>query len=158
MHVRTSEIVVKSAICKSHQHDMLSKLIGVWFGASLAIDMEARVKFTAKSLDRRVGLDVGRTVFAAFHKLETVIVVGAVATRLCIGPNESTSLGGEVSLSDAALVCASGAFLLQMLVVAPALNRRVAAEVDEGKPLPKSNVHVYYVLLEGIKLGALLCV
>lgn len=155
-HARVRKIIAKSAICNNHM--MLSKLIGVWFGASVAIDVEAKVKFSAKSLDRRVGLDVGRTVFAAFHKLETLIVVGAIGTRLWVGPNESTLLAGEVTLSDAALVCAGGAFLLQLLVVAPALNRRVAAEVDEGKPLPKSSVHVYYVLLEGIKLAALLCV
>lgn len=152
------EIVAKNAICNANMM-LLSKLIGVWFGASLAIDVEARAKFSAKLLTRRVGLDVGRTVFAAFHKLETVIVIGAVATRLYIGPNSSAAvLGSGVSVSDAALACASGAFLLQMLVVAPVLNRRVAAEVDDDKPMPKSTVHIYYVLLEGIKLAALLCV
>jgi hypothetical protein len=146
----------KTEICNDNML-VLSKLIGCWFGASLAIDVEAVVKFKAKSLDRRVGLDVGRTVFAAFHKLETLIVLATIATRF-ITSDLSSSSSSSSSISDTALMCASGAFLVQLLVIAPALNRRVAAEVDEGKPLPKSNVHLFYLAFEAIKLGALVFV
>ena len=127
---------------------LLQALCFVWAGLVLGISfLEAPVKFGVPSVTRRIGLDVGRHVFAALNTVE----IGAAV------------LGGGLLLMRApgavatwALGSVGGVLAVQSLWLLPVL-RRQAATIIEGGSVPDANyVHVGYVCLEASKVGALL--
>ena len=65
---------------------MIRFIAYVWLGLVLGVSFLATpIKFRAKSLTRPVALDVGRTTFHAFGKLEWLLSVALVVITCC-GP------------------------------------------------------------------------
>eukprot|EP00123_Amoebidium_parasiticum_P006721 comp17617_c0_seq1/m.17303 comp17617_c0_seq1/g.17303 ORF comp17617_c0_seq1/g.17303 comp17617_c0_seq1/m.17303 type:complete len:140 (-) comp17617_c0_seq1:45-464(-) len=121
-----------------------------WAGTSTAIDVEATVKFTAPTLTREVGLDVGRHVFAAQLKLESGLAVVTLAT----------AYAHRNALSDrtvAALVSALVLHGLQRFFFLPRLAKRAELAINKEK-VPESKLHAYYIGVEVAKVLALLFV
>eukprot|EP00126_Sphaerothecum_destruens_P005388 Sdes_comp18734_c0_seq3m9090 len=120
----------------------------IWAGVCLGICVEARVKFSAPSLTREVGLDVGRTVFRAILRVEKVLCFVTWALYFQQG-FEPQSYGFTY------LALATGCAFLQWFWLSPLLNQRAEIFIKGGKP-PSSYQHFYYVLLEGCKIASLL--
>lgn len=98
-----------------------------------------------------MAFDVGRTVFAAQHKLESALALGTLAA-FATAPAEPSSR------AKLALAVASTALLTQLLVLSPRLMRRADAIIRRTPPPPETDVHRYYIVTELIKIGALLFV
>lgn len=128
----------------------LSSLYFIWLGMVLAISfMEAPVKFLTPSLTRAVALDVGRTVFSAFHIVQAVLALVVLLFSL--------SLWKKFSLLWLALL----ALLLIILAVQsfwllPALTQRALA-IGAGESLAPSAHHIIYAVLEAAKTLLLVC-
>lgn len=121
----------------------------VWFGLVLGVSFLATpVKFRAKSLTRPVALDVGRTTFHAFGKLEwflsVVLIVVTVLNRSALEP---------VDWFLVALVLVVVG--VQTLWLIPRLDVRVQAIIDGEEP-PRSHLHSVYAGAEVAKAVALL--
>jgi hypothetical protein len=118
----------------------------VWLGMVLAISfLEAPLKFRAEGLDLRVGLAIGRIVFRALNIVE---VIWAVVIAVCLVIAEPSTTVVVLAAVTAALLAA------QILLVRPRLNRRTA-RVLAGEDAPRSRAHHAYIVLEVLKLGAL---
>jgi hypothetical protein len=119
----------------------------VWFGMVLAISfLEAPLKFRAPGVSLRIGLGIGRLVFRALNIVEAVLAA-AILAAVAADPPPARAI---VPLAVAIAVLAA-----QLLVVRPLLNRRSDA-VLAGRDAPHSHAHHAYVVLEAIKLAALL--
>ncbi|MFI8008131.1 DUF4149 domain-containing protein [Streptomyces sp. NPDC086010] len=118
-------------------------LCSVWIGAVVSISfLEAPLKFRAPGLTMPLALSVGRVVFPALIRVETVLLVlaaGASATH------------GTAAL---ALLPAAAVLAVQALVIRPRLDVR-ALQIIAGRTLPQSRLHLLYVAGETIKLVAL---
>ena len=128
---------------------MMQFLAYVWLGLVLGVSFLATpVKFRAKSLTRPVALDVGRTTFHAFGKLEwvlsVVLVIVTVQNRGALEPVDWFLIG-------LVLVIVFG----QTLWLIPRLDVRVQAIID-GKELPRSHLHSVYAGAEFVKAVVLL--
>ncbi len=128
---------------------MLRFVAYVWLGLVVGVSFIATpVKFRAESLTLPVALDVGRTTFHLFGKVEWALtVILAVAAYL---------VRDQLSLADWALVG-----LVVMIIVLqggwliPRLDVRVAAVIAD-QPLPPSHLHTVYAGAEAVKAIALL--
>lgn len=119
----------------------------VWLGMVLAISfLEAPLKFRAPNVTLQIGLGIGRLVFRTLNTVEMVFAAGIVLAALKSRPS------GVVA---AAVVVAVGALVVQLVAVRPRLNRRSDA-VLAGRVGPRSHGHHVYVVLELIKVVALL--
>jgi hypothetical protein len=118
----------------------------IWLGMVVAISfLEAPLKFRAPGVSVRIGLGIGRLVFAALNRVEIVLLL-AVAGALLAGPRPAPVL---VAASVTAALLA-----VQLAVVRPVLTRR-SNRVLAGEELPRSRAHLYYVALELSKAIAL---
>ncbi|MDF2438679.1 MAG: hypothetical protein K0Q95_3055 [Bacteroidota bacterium] len=119
----------------------------LWAGMIAAISfLEAPVKFTAPSLTLQVGLDVGRHVFHAFNKVEIVF-----GTLLMI-----TVLAGQMPKRIKLLSFLVAALLiLECLWLLPVLDKRALAIISGNVPEGESP-HVWYIIIDGLKLIALI--
>jgi len=117
-----------------------------WLGLVLGISfLEAPLKFRAPGVTLRLGLGIGRLVFAALNRIEVVLAI-AVWVTLLVG-----------SRSPAALTAAGAVvlvLLVQLTAVRPALTRR-SDRVLAGEDGPRSRAHLGYVGLEVVKVVAL---
>lgn len=115
----------------------------LWSGMLVGISfLESWVKFRAPTLTKAIGLDVGRTVFNVFHKVQfgllTILIILGLFTNLSF---EHSLLLGIVGLC----------LLLQVIWLFPKLNKR-ADLIIKGLEPPKSHIHAIYGILEIIKL------
>jgi hypothetical protein len=118
----------------------------IWLGMVVAISfLEAPLKFRAPGVSVRIGLGIGRLVFAALNRVEIVLLL-AVAGALLAGPRPVPVL---VAASVTAALLA-----VELAVVRPVLTRR-SNRVLAGEELPRSRAHLYYVALELSKAIAL---
>lgn len=119
----------------------------LWAGMTLGISfLESWAKFRAQSLSRAVGLDVGRTVFAIFHKVQLFFLVALIGLIIAM----PKILVIQVMMALIVLI-----FLTQTFILLPRLNQRVAL-ILKGVELQKSVIHSIYGLLELFKLCLLL--
>ncbi|MFF9458596.1 hypothetical protein [Streptomyces flaveolus] len=115
----------------------------VWIGAVVAVSfLETPLKFRAQGITLPLGLSVGRLVFRALTRLETVLLACAAAAAAAHG-------SAVLALLPAAVVLAA-----QMLVIRPRLDER-ARRIITGRTPPPSRLHVLYVAGEVLKLAAL---
>lgn len=118
----------------------------VWLGMVLAISfLEAPLKFRAPDVSLRIGLGIGRLVFRALNAVEVFFAV-VVVVSLAVGSPPAAS---------AASVVAIGALAVQLLAIRPMLTRRSDA-VLAGVDVPRSRGHYAYIVLEALKVLALL--
>lgn len=130
---------------------MIRLVAFVWLGMVLGISFLATpIKFRAPSLTLPVALDVGRTTFHAFGKVEWVLTVllavAAILVRSDLEPLDWGLFGLVV-----VIVVAQAAWLI------PALDVRVEA-VIAGTPLPPSPLHRVYAGAEVVKAVVLLLI
>ncbi|MGI5458757.1 hypothetical protein ACQEWB_37405 [Streptomyces sp. CA-249302] len=119
----------------------------LWLGMVLAISfLEAPLKFRAPGVTAPVGLGIGRIVFRALNRVESVLA-GVLLTAVAVG-------GPPLSVS---VVTATAVLLLavQLLLIRPGLNRR-SSRVLAGETLPRSSAHHFYVATETAKALTLL--
>ena len=129
---------------------LLQAVAYVWAGLVLGVSfLEAPVKFTAPSVTRAIGLDVGRHVFAALNRVE--IGLGGLALAAVFG-------GGAGPAVKGAVAAAAGILALQTGWLLPVLRKR-AGRIVEGRGEPEgSYAHRGYVALEVAKVAGLLWV
>ena len=119
----------------------------VWLGMVLAISfLEAPLKFRAPNVTLQIGLGIGRLVFRALNTVELVFAAAIVLAALMNRPSTAVM---------AAFAAAVAALAVQLVAVRPRLNRR-SDEVLAGREGPRSRMHHVYVVLELIKVVALL--
>lgn len=128
---------------------MIRFIAYVWFGLVLGVSFLATpIKFRAKSLTRPVALDVGRTTFHAFGKLEWALSVALVVITVQI---RSSLEPVDWFLIALVLVIVVG----QTLWLIPRLDVRVEA-IIAGEEVPRSHLHSVYAGAEFAKAIALL--
>ncbi len=118
----------------------------VWLGMVLAISfLEAPLKFRAPGVTVPIGLGIGRIVFRALNLAEVVLAVAVVTAAVVSGPPGAVrgALGAVVAV-----------LALQLLAVRPVLDRRSDRVLAGGTP-PRSRAHLAYVVLEVVKVVAL---
>lgn len=126
---------------------LLQALCFVWLGLVAGISfLEAPVKFTAPSLTRSVGLDVGRHVFAALNKVE--LMFAALALGLLV-------LGGPAAVVWWMLAGLIAILLVQTIWLLPALRAQAAAIIGGDLKHASSSLHIGYVALEVAKVVGL---
>lgn len=117
----------------------------VWLGMVLAISfLETPLRFRAPGVTLPLGLGIGRSVFRALNTVEAVL---AVAIVCCLAV-------GVPAVAGWAAGVAAGVLVVQLLAVRPGLGRRSDA-VLAGRDAPRSRAHVAYVVLEVVKVAAL---
>ncbi|PKQ67152.1 hypothetical protein [Labilibaculum manganireducens] len=119
----------------------------VWVGFLLAISfMEAWVKFRAVSLDLPTGLDVGVHVFGALNMIERLF---SAMLLVYVFINYTDKVVVLTGLTIFTFVVAQSGYLL------PELNQH-AQLIIMGMVPEKNSIHHIYVLMEVVKLVALL--
>ncbi|MFD0784904.1 hypothetical protein ACFQZ8_13425 [Micromonospora azadirachtae] len=122
-------------------------VVFVWLGMVLAISfLEAPLKFRAPGVTVPIGLGIGRLVFRALNVIEAGFALALLAGVL-LGP----ASGAVVGVAGLAVVV----LLLQLGAVRPRLNSRTD-RVLAGADAPRSGSHLGYVVLEVVKVAALL--
>lgn len=120
----------------------------MWVGLLLGVSFLATpVKFLAPSLSLAVALDVGRHTFAVFNKVEWLLAVTALLLLFGVRSRFSALM----IILICAVVAAETFWLL------PELDRRVVLIIAGQQP-PASTRHSLYVVLEIVKLVALIAV
>ncbi|MEO8041935.1 MAG: hypothetical protein ABI646_04905 [Acidobacteriota bacterium] len=116
----------------------------IWFGMIAAISfMEAPLKFQAPGITLPLGLGVGRLIFFALNKIEIVLAGVFLLSLLGIRP-----------LARAAVVifaCISLILVLETVWLLPVLDVR-AEQVIAGTAKPFSNLHLFYIAFDAVKL------
>ena len=130
---------------------MIRFIAYAWFGLVLGVSFLATpIKFRAKSLTRPVALDVGRTTFHAFGKLEWVLSVALAAIAVRVRSSLQPVDWFLIALVLIVVVA-------QALWLIPRLDVRVEA-IIAGEELPRSHLHTVYAVAEFAKALALLLV
>jgi len=125
----------------------LAVLTLVWAGMVIGVSgLATPVKFAAPSLSLPVALDVGRTTFRFFTRVEWGL--GLLLVLLTPSLRRRRLLLLPVLFIVATL-------LLQALYLLPRLDLRVAAIISGQMP-PPSSLHAWYTAAEAGKLAALL--
>jgi hypothetical protein len=119
----------------------------LWLGMVLAISfLEAPLKFRAPGLELRVGLAIGRIVFRALNLAE---ITWAIVIAVCLIADAQSTTATTVAVIAGALL------VIQLVVVRPRLNRR-SNHVLAGADMPRSSAHHAYIVLETVKVAALI--
>ncbi|PBQ33207.1 hypothetical protein CNR22_15970 [Sphingobacteriaceae bacterium] len=119
-------------------------VIYLWIGFVCAISfMEAWLKFRAPGVNLSIGLGIGRLVFSALNKVEWVFAIALVSTLLC-------SKGSVSAPFNLFLLLAVILLVMQTFLLLPYLDARAQLHMD-GKSVPASNAHLYYVAFEVTK-------
>jgi hypothetical protein len=120
----------------------------LWIGFVCAISfMEAWLKFRAPGVTIQIGLGIGRVVFGALNKVEWVFAIALVINNLI-------SREHSFSLQNFYLIVALVLLITQTCWLLSALDARAEAHI-QGVPVPSSNLHVYYVIAEILKIVTL---
>lgn len=120
----------------------------LWIGFVCAISfMEAWLKFRAPGVTMPIGLGIGRLVFSALNKAEWVFGI-AIFINLLLSKEPVFVLGNFAFFLPLFLLIIQTVFLL------PALDARAELCIQQ-KPIPSSNLHLYYVGAEVIKVTSL---
>ncbi|QXP53140.1 hypothetical protein [Cellulophaga sp. HaHa_2_1] len=121
----------------------------IWVGFIGAISfMEAWLKFRAPGIDTALGLGIGQLVFSALNKVEITSAIFILVLSVASKEKNSLRLQGLFYTAVAILV-------LQSVWLLPALDER-ANLIREGVVLGKSKLHLWYVLVEIIKITCLI--
>jgi hypothetical protein len=129
---------------------LLQMLCFAWVGLVAGISfLEAPVKFTAPSVTRAIGLDVGRHVFSVLNRVELVLAAGGLGLLLRgrFGPTVWWVAGGIAAI-----------LLVQTGWLLPVLRTQAAAIIQGEIEHGSEYVHVGYILLEVLKLIGLILV
>ncbi|MGH3303641.1 MAG: hypothetical protein ACRDOK_18575 [Streptosporangiaceae bacterium] len=119
----------------------------LWLGMVLAISfLEAPLKFRAPDVTLSIGLGIGRLVFRALNTAEAILAVTILACLAVDQPGQSALAPPAVAIAVLAV---------QLVFIRRLLTRRSDA-VLTGQDAPRSHAHHAYVVLEAVKVIALL--
>ena len=119
----------------------------IWAGMVIGISfLEAPLKFQAPNVTLTIGLGIGRLVFKALNRFEILFIILLWMALLWI-PLKSKIL---IPLGLITLI-----LLIQTFWLLPALDLRALA-VIAGEKIQESNMHLYYIALEVLKLISLI--
>lgn len=120
----------------------------LWIGFVCAISfMEAWLKFRAPGINLPLGLGIGRIVFSALNKVEWVFALVIIINILW---NSSDILKWQnLSFAVPLILLLSQSFWLL-----PALDARAELHI-QGRLVPPSNFHFYFVGMEVVKVAGL---
>lgn len=120
----------------------------LWIGFICAISfMEAWLKFQAPGITVPLGLGIGRLVFDALNHIEWFFAIVIVVTNLY---HKATL----ISRTNAFYGIVAVLLIAQTFWLLPALDKR-AEDVILAKEIAPSNLHIYYVALELVKVACL---
>ena len=120
----------------------------LWLGFVFAISfLEAWLKFQAPGVTISIGLGIGKLVFAALNKVEWFFVIVIIAENYF---NKNKYIPGHHLYFLIAVLL----LLIQTIWLLPALDARADLEIS-GKSLPASNLHIYFVAAELVKVACL---
>ena len=120
----------------------------LWIGFVCAISfLEAWLKFSAPGVTIAIGLGIGRLVFGALNKVELVFCV-AILFHFVSVRKDFTNYKSLYFLVPMLLL------LTQTFWLLPVLDVRAEMYINQAKMAP-SNLHLYYVVLEVIKVAGL---
>jgi len=121
----------------------------LWIGFVCAISfMEAWLKFQAPGVTLPIGLSIGRVVFSALNKVEWVFGVLIVVSLIFL--NNGPFFKWEILLVVTPLIL----LVLQTFWVLPFLDERAVVQM-QGKSVAASNLHLYYIAMEVVKVACL---
>jgi hypothetical protein len=119
-----------------------------WLGMVLGISfLETPLKFRAPDVTLRIGLGIGRVVFAALNWVEMVLAVVLVVALVA-----SANVPAGVLIPGVVVVAV---LVVQLAAVRPVLNRR-SDRILAGEDAPRSRAHLGYVATELAKVAALI--
>lgn len=132
----------------SNKYSISIAAIFIWIGFVSAISfVEAWLKFRAPGMTLSLGLGIGRIVFNALNKIEWVLAL-IIFLNLFFRSNDVFT---TVNLIFSLIVVI---LLLQTFWLLPMLDNRAELYI-QGKDVPASNIHFYYIGMEAIKVIAL---
>ncbi|WP_250572538.1 hypothetical protein [Nonomuraea sediminis] len=118
-----------------------------WLGMVLAISfLEAPLRFRAPGVDPQIGLGIGRLVFRALNTVEAALAGALIVV---------TIIGAPSIRAMTATVVAATILGAQLSLIRPRLTRR-SDRILAGEDAPRSGSHHAYVVLEIVKVTALL--
>ena len=121
----------------------------LWIGFVSAISfMEAWLKFRAPGVTLAIGLSIGRLVFNSLNKIEWVLAVALICI-LFYGRMEF--FNWQMVLLYIPILM----LIVQTIWILPTLDARAELHIN-GLIVPKSNMHLYYVIVEVIKVCCLI--
>lgn len=133
------------------KHPILLVCSVLWIGFILAISfMEAWLKFKAPGITLPLGLGIGRLVFFVLNKIEWVFAIVLIIHLIINRNNFEITF---ILVSSFLLVI----LLLQTFWLLPLLDTRAELHI-QGKNVPDSFLHLYYVIAEFLKLLALIII
>jgi len=117
----------------------------IWIGFVCAISfMEAWVKFQAPGITTELGLSIGQLVFRTLNWVEVVCALLIIVLNLSLKENRKAIINKSIFVPIVIL-------FFQTIWLLPALNER-SNLIIAGDNVPDSRLHLYYVLLELIKV------
>jgi ABC-type transport system involved in multi-copper enzyme maturation permease subunit len=123
--------------------------IYLWIGFVCAISfMEAGLKFKAPGVNMQIGLGIGRLVFSALNKTEWVFAM-AIFFSFFITKQSLFSINNLFYYIPFILL------FIQTIWLLPALDKRAEMRIN-GMEVEASLLHIYYVVIEVIKVISLL--
>lgn len=121
----------------------------LWIGFVCAISfMEAWLKFRAPGVTMPLGLGIGRLVFGVLNKIEWVFAI-AIMINIAFEYQKLITAHHLLYLIPLVLLIAQTFWTL------PALDIRAEMVINAETP-PPSSLHIYYVIMELIKVVCLL--
>lgn len=117
-----------------------------WFGMTAGVALLATpARFSAPTVTREIGIDVGRFVFAALNKAElAALILLLFISRVSGRARRWWGIGAALALI----------VLIQSIWLLPELSARAEMIVSGNEP-PASYLHAAYSILELVKLSLL---
>lgn len=130
------------------QQPVATACLFTWIGFVCAISfMEAWLKFRAPGVTIPIGLGIGRLVFGALNKVEWIFAVVVCVSAFTYGKSMFT-------VSNIALIAIVTILVIQTAWLLPTLDARAELHI-ENKLVPPSNLHIWFVTAELVKVAAL---
>jgi len=115
-----------------------------WLGMLGAISiLEAPLKFRAPNITRELALGIGKLVFRALNRVELVL---AAVMLICMIATHSSTRNIQLLFGATAAI-----LIVQTLWLLPSLSAR-AMSVIAGEEVPKSRLHLVFVVCETAKM------
>jgi hypothetical protein len=127
---------------------LLPGMILFWAGFVSSISfMETWLKFRVQGVTLPMGLSIGKKIFSAMNQMEWIFIIIYIILQAL---HHKIGNGTIVLLSVLLFLILA----VQTFLLLPRLHKRVDLIVG-GKDVPHSSVHMYYVILELIKVISL---
>lgn len=121
----------------------------IWSGLIIGISfMEAWLKFQAPNVTMPIGLGIGKIVFGTLNKVEWALTI---LISICFIVQKTAINSNCISFFVVLILL----LLVQSIWLLPKLDSR-ADDYINGKSVVPSNLHLYYIFLEFIKLVLLI--